>query len=162
MMKCLMAAAGSVCTTARKRPPAITINGVLISCTAAASPRTRYHEWLQRLVTPRRSCRFSRGAGGPPSTITPLGSPVAASGEWGRRPISGSMCPGSGRDSAAKKSCAHPEFHFTAENATEYQQLAADVLDELAILLRPGDYRVPFGIGEKGPPTLLAVDDLLA
>src|SRR4051794_34662654 len=51
------------------------------------------------------------------------------------------------------------------------QQLAADVLDELAILLRLGDYRDPFGIGEKSAPALLAlghavpgehVDDLLA
>src|SRR5580693_4974089 len=51
------------------------------------------------------------------------------------------------------------------------QQLAADVLDELAILLRLGDHRGPFGIGEKSAPALLTlghavpnehVDDLLA
>src|SRR6202030_707218 len=51
------------------------------------------------------------------------------------------------------------------------QQLVADVLDELAILLRLGDHRDPFGIGEKSAPALLAlghavpgehVDDLLA
>src|SRR4051794_15809568 len=37
------------------------------------------------------------------------------------------------------------------------QQLAADVLDELAILLRPGDHRDPFGIGEKSAPALLTL-----
>src|SRR6266446_10710582 len=37
------------------------------------------------------------------------------------------------------------------------QQLAADVLDELAILLRLGDHRDPFGIGEKSAPALLAL-----
>src|ERR1700692_3923736 len=51
------------------------------------------------------------------------------------------------------------------------QQLAADVLDELAILLRLGDHRDPFGVGVKSAPALLAlghavpsehVDDLLA
>src|SRR5260221_11859521 len=36
------------------------------------------------------------------------------------------------------------------------QQLAADVLDELAILLRLGDHRDPFAIGEKSAPALLA------
>src|SRR5258708_18201730 len=51
------------------------------------------------------------------------------------------------------------------------QQLAADALDELAILLGLGDHLGPFGIGEKSVPALLAlghavpgkhVDDLLA
>src|SRR5712675_2846547 len=37
------------------------------------------------------------------------------------------------------------------------QQLAADVLDELAILLRLGDHRDPFGIGKKSAPALLAL-----
>jgi hypothetical protein len=37
------------------------------------------------------------------------------------------------------------------------QQLAADVLDELAIFLRVGDHRYPFGIGEKSAPAPLAV-----
>src|SRR5207245_4084542 len=37
------------------------------------------------------------------------------------------------------------------------QQLAADVLAELAILLRPGDHRDPFGIGEKSAPALLTL-----
>src|SRR5258708_36601592 len=37
------------------------------------------------------------------------------------------------------------------------QQLAADVLDELAILLRLGDHRDPFGIGEKSAPALFAL-----
>src|SRR5580704_8503111 len=37
------------------------------------------------------------------------------------------------------------------------QQLVADVLDELAILLRLGDHRYPFGIGEKSAPALLAL-----
>src|SRR5580700_2732798 len=51
------------------------------------------------------------------------------------------------------------------------QQLVADVLDELAVLLGLGNHRDPFGIGKKGAPALLAfghavprehVDDLLA
>ena len=37
------------------------------------------------------------------------------------------------------------------------QQLAADVLDELTILLRPGDHGDPFGIDEKCAPALLAL-----
>src|SRR6266581_368438 len=37
------------------------------------------------------------------------------------------------------------------------QQLAADVLDELAIILRLGDHRDPFGIGEKSAPALLTL-----
>src|SRR5258708_12367749 len=37
------------------------------------------------------------------------------------------------------------------------QQLAADVLDELAILLRLGDHPDPFGIAEKTAPALLAL-----
>src|SRR5439155_11141320 len=37
------------------------------------------------------------------------------------------------------------------------QQLAADVLDQLAILLRPGDHRDPFGIGKKSAPALLTL-----
>jgi hypothetical protein len=37
------------------------------------------------------------------------------------------------------------------------QQLAANVLDELAILLRLGDHCDPFGIGEKSTPALLAL-----
>src|SRR6202043_592883 len=37
------------------------------------------------------------------------------------------------------------------------QQLAADVLDELATFLRIGDHRDPFGIGEKSAPALLAL-----
>src|SRR5712675_1465055 len=41
------------------------------------------------------------------------------------------------------------------------QQLAADVLDELSFLLRLGDHRDPFGIGEKSAPALLALGHAL-
>jgi DNA-binding transcriptional LysR family regulator len=42
------------------------------------------------------------------------------------------------------------------------QQLVADVVDELAILLRLGNYGDPFGIGEKNGPTLLALGRIAA
>src|SRR6266436_839792 len=63
----------------------------------------------------------------------------------------------SARDSATREIMRASRVSLHGRKRGWRQQLAADVLDELAILLRLGDHRDPFGIGEKSAPALLAL-----
>src|SRR5258708_25645259 len=58
----------------------------------------------------------------------------------------------SARDSATREIMRASRVSLHGRKRGWRQQLAADVLDELAILLRLGDHRDPFRIGEKSPP----------
>src|SRR5258707_3141310 len=63
----------------------------------------------------------------------------------------------SARDSATREIMRASRVSLHGRKRGWRQQLAADVLDELAILLRLGDHRDPFGIGETSAQALLAL-----